>query len=135
MSHVINQTDSLTLLSPFLYNLIVGKLLILVCSSSLTVESILAITTVSSLANFSPNYEGKYLCDTIIQKNRRCEGMAYFLINWSQLFAVSAPWGVKFNQHILLSIKNDFVKIGCDEDFDGVLVPILWEILAQHVLL
>lgn len=46
---------TITSLEPFLKSLMVGKLWILVCSNSLRVESILAITTESSFLNFSPS--------------------------------------------------------------------------------
>jgi hypothetical protein len=48
---------------------------------------------------------------------------------------MSAPRSVEFDQNVLLGIKNNFVKVGGNEDLDGVLIPILWNFLAQQVLL
>lgn len=57
------------------------------------------------------------------------------VVNWGQLFAMSAPWGVKFNQNALLSVESDFIKVGGNESFDWGLVPILWKVLREEVLL
>merc|ERR1712055_1112727 len=54
-SNVLSPVYSTILLSPFLNNLIVGNDCTFVCSSSLTVASILPMTTVSLSLYFSPN--------------------------------------------------------------------------------
>ena len=49
--------------------------------------------------------------------------------------SVSIPWGDECNEDGLLLVERDFVEVLADENFDGCLVPIFWNVLGEQVWL
>ena len=47
----------------------------------------------------------------------------------------NSPRGIKFNKDVLVDIHGDIVEVLADEDLDGLLVPVLGDLLAHQVLL
>merc|ERR1711884_913662 len=46
-----------------------------------------------------------------------------------------SPWSIEFNKDVLVDIHGDVVEVLADEDLDGLLVPVLGDLLAHKVLL
>merc|ERR1711928_78695 len=61
------------------------------------------------------------------------EFLTEFIVNGSQLFAVTAPGSVEFDQNILGLVESDFIKIGRNQHLDRVFVPIFRQIFGEQV--
>merc|ERR1719158_2382006 len=47
----------------------------------------------------------------------------------------NSPWGIELNKDVLVDIHGDVVEVLADENLDGLLVPVLGDLLAHKVLL
>lgn len=56
-------------------------------------------------------------------------------VDGSQLLAVTAPWSIELNQHRLALVQGNRLEVGGDEHLDGLLIPILGQLLRQQMLL
>merc|ERR1711928_37689 len=61
------------------------------------------------------------------------EFLTEFIVNGRQLFAVTAPGSVEFDQNILGLVESDFIKIGRNQHLDRVFVPIFRQIFGEQV--
>lgn len=63
------------------------------------------------------------------------EVFADFVVDGGELFTVSAPWGVEFDQHVLVGVQGHFVEVVGHQNLNWSLVPVLGDVLAEQVLL
>lgn len=61
--------------------------------------------------------------------------LSQLVVDGGQLLAVSAPWGVELNQHALALVQGNALEVAGYQHLDGVLVPILGQLLGKEVLL
>lgn len=54
------------------------------------------------------------------------EGFTKLLPDWSELLAVSAPWGIELDEHVLLGVLDDLLELLSDEDGDWAVIA-LWD--------
>lgn len=52
------------------------------------------------------------------------------IVLWCESLAVSAPWSVELNEHVLVAVDDDFLVVLCDDDLDCTLLALLWKWLA-----
>ena len=49
--------------------------------------------------------------------------------DWGEGFAVSAPWGVEFDEDVLGGVEDEVVEVLADDDLDGV-VGVVWDVFG-----
>jgi len=62
------------------------------------------------------------------------ESLGKFVVDWGKGLAVTAPWGVVFDEDVLGFIEDDFLEVQTDDGLDG-LVVIFWEVLGLELWL
>lgn len=63
------------------------------------------------------------------------ELLAKLIIDWGQLFAVTAPWGIELNEDSLCLITSDLLEVLSDEHLDWLGIPIGWDVLREQMWL
>lgn len=61
--------------------------------------------------------------------------LGQLVVDGRQLLAVAAPGGVELNQNILGLVKDDLIEVLLHHHLDGVLVPVIRQLLGQQALL
>ena len=52
-----------------------------------------------------------------------------------QSASLTAPRGVELDQDVLVGVLGDLLEVLADQDLDGLLVPVLGDLLGEQVLL
>ena len=60
--------------------------------------------------------------------------LAEFFPDWGEGFAVSAPWGIEFNEDVLGWVHDEVVEVLANDDFDGVF-RVIWDFFGFQVTL